>query len=491
MDELKVHHDCQDTQLRKYQAGVDLYSLGGLSQRRALPGAEPFLPLDGIVPSEPLVLLAAPQSSAQPFVYLSFKVEPVDVGDKPSPITIFSSWPTLVDQLWTKTSAASLEAAKTSIKKWKERMSKLGEHGGSVLGTTSRACRMAAAFHGDPDRVYLARGAACGVGFPFSQVPENTFYTVATYVSKEHWLAMQAEILKEKKANNIVRVLMHWKVQGICAAGTVEKDGRSIDFFLGTLLSTDDGACTASISEDGIPVVQTKVDKIRRLGALGPPPRCLGPSWRALDLLAFSGQVVYGLSPCTRGIRPLPNCIASEDDVYSDLLSRCQVAEFKRRFKEDRQISVWIEDEQLDKIETLTAVLEVERYAHTTQSSYSTGARSFVSFCISGRSWGYLTDMLPAADDVLAKRIVFHSQWLTGQTIHRQEIHIRLKPLTHAVFVSIFRTLAKRAGLDPAGYTGHSFCWGGATAAFRVRDALIQIHEDWASECYKLHSTAS
>ncbi|KAK3251191.1 hypothetical protein CYMTET_39461 [Cymbomonas tetramitiformis] len=87
---------------------------------------------------------------------------------------------------------------------------------------------MAAAFHGDPDRVYLARGAACGVGFPFSQVPENTFYTVATYVSKEHWLAMQAEILKEKKANNIVRVLMHWKVQGICAAGTVEKDGRVV-----------------------------------------------------------------------------------------------------------------------------------------------------------------------------------------------------------------------------------------------------------------------
>ncbi|KAK3236816.1 hypothetical protein CYMTET_53068 [Cymbomonas tetramitiformis] len=213
MDELKVHHDCQDTQLRKYQAS---------------PGAEPFLPLDGMVPSEPLVLLAAPQSSAQPFVYLSFKVEPVDVGDKPSPITIFSSWPTLVDQLWTKTSAASLEAAKTSIKKWKERMSKLGEHGGSVLGTTSRAWRMAAAFHGDPDRVYLARGAACGVGFPFSQVPENTFYTVATYVSKEHWLAMQAEIPKEKKANNIVRVLMHWKVQGICAAGTLEKERKGV-----------------------------------------------------------------------------------------------------------------------------------------------------------------------------------------------------------------------------------------------------------------------
>eukprot|EP00854_Cymbomonas_tetramitiformis_P034108 gene34108-biopygen12970 len=65
----------------------------------------------------------------------------------------------------------------------------------------------------------------------------------------------------------------------------------------------------------------------------------------------------------------------------------------------------------------------------------------------------------------------------------------RLKPLTHSVFVAVFRKLAARAGLDPAAFTGHSFHRGGATAAFklRVQDALIQAHGDWASECYKLY----
>ena len=65
----------------------------------------------------------------------------------------------------------------------------------------------------------------------------------------------------------------------------------------------------------------------------------------------------------------------------------------------------------------------------------------------------------------------------------------RLKPLTHSVFVAIFRKLAARAGLNPAAYTGHSLRRGGATAAFKlqVQDALIQAHGDWASECYKLY----
>ncbi|KAK3282638.1 hypothetical protein CYMTET_9635 [Cymbomonas tetramitiformis] len=92
----------------------------------------------------------------------------------------------------------------------------------------------------------------------------------------------------------------------------------------------------------------------------------LKAKWEWFSIDASTGIF---FSYAQRDIRLSPNCIASEDDVYSDLLSRCQVAEFKRRFKEDRQISVWIEDEQLDKIETLTAVLEAERYAHTTQSS--------------------------------------------------------------------------------------------------------------------------
>ncbi|KAK3239314.1 hypothetical protein CYMTET_50750 [Cymbomonas tetramitiformis] len=65
----------------------------------------------------------------------------------------------------------------------------------------------------------------------------------------------------------------------------------------------------------------------------------------------------------------------------------------------------------------------------------------------------------------------------------------RLKPLTHSFFVSTFRKLAERAGLDPKAYSGHSFRRGGATAAsgLAVADHLIQAHGDWASDCYKLY----
>eukprot|EP00854_Cymbomonas_tetramitiformis_P034044 gene34044-biopygen6707 len=66
----------------------------------------------------------------------------------------------------------------------------------------------------------------------------------------------------------------------------------------------------------------------------------------------------------------------------------------------------------------------------------------------------------------------------------------RLKPLTHSFFVSTFRKLAERAGLDPKAYSGHSFRRGGATAAsgLAVGDHLIQAHGDWASDyCYKLY----
>ncbi|KAK3269703.1 hypothetical protein CYMTET_21871 [Cymbomonas tetramitiformis] len=76
-----------------------------------------------------------------------------------------------------------------------------------------------------------------------------------------------------------------------------------------------------------------------------------------------------------------------------------------------------------------------------------------------------------------------------GPLLCTEDAKGRLKPLTHSVFVAVFRKLAARAGLDPAAYTGHSFRRGGATAAFKlqVQDALIQAHGHWASECYKLY----
>ncbi|KAK3249539.1 hypothetical protein CYMTET_41033 [Cymbomonas tetramitiformis] len=205
------------------------------------------------------------------------------------------------------------------------------------------------------------------------------------YVSKEHWQAMQAEILKEKAVGNVVRVQQHWKVQGISAVGIVERERKGVvkfrpvwDYsrpedvgvnsridlvkdkfssvkdaysllrpdmwmakvdltaayrsvpefmwllhefvvflgfkvkpdkcegpsqaleFLGVLLSTSGGVCTASISEDRMLVVQDKVAEIRRLGALGGPQVPRAKLESLLGLLAFCGQVVYGLSLYTR-----------------------------------------------------------------------------------------------------------------------------------------------------------------------------------------------
>ncbi|KAK3243385.1 hypothetical protein CYMTET_46958 [Cymbomonas tetramitiformis] len=39
---------------------------------------------------------------------------------------------------------------------------------------------------------------------------------------------MQAEILKEKAAGNVVEVRMHWKVQGISAVGIVERERKGV-----------------------------------------------------------------------------------------------------------------------------------------------------------------------------------------------------------------------------------------------------------------------
>eukprot|EP00854_Cymbomonas_tetramitiformis_P002532 gene2532-biopygen2465 len=93
---------------------------------------------------------------------------------------------------------------------------------------TANACRMAAAFKTDPDKVFLVRGAACGVGFPFSSVPEDTFYTVENYVPAEHWEAMDKDIRKERAVGNVVMVKMEWNIQDISAVGVVAKERKGV-----------------------------------------------------------------------------------------------------------------------------------------------------------------------------------------------------------------------------------------------------------------------
>jgi integrase len=62
-----------------------------------------------------------------------------------------------------------------------------------------------------------------------------------------------------------------------------------------------------------------------------------------------------------------------------------------------------------------------------------------------------------------------------------------LDPLTHYVFVGSVKHCVQQVGLDPNGYSGHSFRRGGATLAHRllgIDPLLIKRMGDWSSDAY-------
>ena len=64
----------------------------------------------------------------------------------------------------------------------------------------------------------------------------------------------------------------------------------------------------------------------------------------------------------------------------------------------------------------------------------------------------------------------------------------RVRWLTKAIFIHVFRQLLVSAGIsDAKAFTGHSFRRGGASWAFQsgVPGELIQVCGDWASDAYK------
>ena len=63
----------------------------------------------------------------------------------------------------------------------------------------------------------------------------------------------------------------------------------------------------------------------------------------------------------------------------------------------------------------------------------------------------------------------------------------KLSPITYSMFLRKIKELCQKAGLDPKGYSAHSFRRGGASFAFRagVPAELIKIHGDWASHCFE------
>ena len=65
----------------------------------------------------------------------------------------------------------------------------------------------------------------------------------------------------------------------------------------------------------------------------------------------------------------------------------------------------------------------------------------------------------------------------------------RTSPITHAVFTPKLRRSLCSAGLKPTQYSGHSFCRGGATYAFRCGAPveLISLQGDWSSDAVLLY----
>jgi hypothetical protein len=57
---------------------------------------------------------------------------------------------------------------------------------------------------------------------------------------------------------------------------------------------------------------------------------------------------------------------------------------------------------------------------------------------------------------------------------------------SHYVFVGHIKHCIQQVGLDPSGYSGHSFRRGGATLAHRlgIDPLLIKRMDDWSSDAY-------
>ncbi|KAK3239325.1 hypothetical protein CYMTET_50742 [Cymbomonas tetramitiformis] len=185
-----------------------------------------------------------------------------------------------------------------------------------------------------------------------SDVPQGTYYTVDNYAADEHWSSTDGEIRKERVAGNIVPMQEHRKLQRVSAVGVVAKERKGIVKYrpLWDYSRLVEFGVNSRIDLD-----TEKFSSIKDACALLRPEL-----WMAkLDLTA-----TYRSVPLAAIHAGLP-------------------------------------------AEARAAALQAACFAPNPQTAYSTGVRSYVSFCISGRARGFLERMLPAEDDVLALWVVY------------------------------------------------------------------------------------
>ena len=94
-----------------------------------------------------------------------------------------------------------------------------------------------------------------------------------------------------------------------------------------------------------------------------------------------------------------------------------------------------------------------------------------------GRTWG---DLCPVAAVVSFLAI----RGVDGGPLFRLQSG---SPLTQAGFVDRLKRVLLQAGIQPDGFSGHSFRIGACTtaAANGVSDASIQLMGRWSSDCFR------
>ncbi|KAK3235706.1 hypothetical protein CYMTET_54105 [Cymbomonas tetramitiformis] len=237
--------------------------------------------------------------------------------------------------------------------------------------------------------------------------------------------------------------------------------------FLGVMLSTTDGVCIASISEDQMLVVQAKEDGAR--------------------FMDFRGHNYWGNLPFSGFLEIIQNFLRARDFLAMMFPATDDVLAWWIVFMvTDRKVK----PSTAKKYTSSVRALHLQLGVGSREGEVDIRVRH--SKTIEAGERYHTVRAVEVPDSPICVLMALWRDWQMpnlGPLFCTEDAKGRLKPLTHSVFVAGFRKLTARAGPDPAAYIGNSFRRGGATATceLQVQDALIQAHGDWASECYKLY----
>eukprot|EP00854_Cymbomonas_tetramitiformis_P013374 gene13373-biopygen13768 len=237
-----------------------------------------------------------------------------------------------------------------------------------------------------------------------SDVPQGTYYTVDNYAADEHWSSTDGEIRKERVAGNIVPMQEHRKLQRVSAVGVVAKERKGIVKYrpLWDYSRLVEFGVNSRIDLD-----TEKFSSIKDACALLRPELWMAKldltaTYRSVPLAAMY-WMAHGVSMGRRHSRRHAGPV--RELGYARVVHAFHL--WHREIDERMRCHGVSSSHAGLPAEARAAALQAACFAPNPQTAYSTGVRSYVSFCISGRARGFLERMLPAEDDVLALWVVY------------------------------------------------------------------------------------